>query len=158
MSPRAAHVGVCWGSTAAWAPCRARRDTAGLQLPCGRVHKETQGSLPQPEWILWEMCCAKGQPHCSQGLKRYQRVRTRLQSEAVLDPAHPCGSSARPEPSRGCPSLLGARWLPWLNFGIKPCALTSHHPVPQGPQQAAEGVLAPGTPQLAFGCLYSRWL
>lgn len=89
------------------------------------------------------------------------RVGTRSQSESVLDPAHPCRSPAHPELSwelsGGCHSLLGARWLRGAEFGIKPCALTSHHPVPQGPQQAAEGVQTPGTPWLSFSCLYFKW-
>lgn len=71
---------------------------------------------------------------------------------------------AGPQPIQSSPgSCPGGATACWehtgsrgLNFRIKPCALTSHHPVPQGPQQAAEGVQTPGTPSSASAAFTSN--
>lgn len=149
--------GARWGSTAAWAPCRARREAAGLQLHCSQVRKETWGVPASAGADPVGNALCQGAAPLLPGSGTVPEGR----DSAAVSECWILHIPAGPQPIRSCPSLLGARWLPWLNFGIKPCALTSHPPVPQGPQQAAEGVLAPGSippPQLAFGCLYFRRL
>lgn len=101
----AAHVGVRWCFTAAWALCRAGRAAAGLQLRHCWVHRVQfiwgpceVSLLHQPEGICKEMSCAKQQPHCAQDLRCYRR------SGLICSHKRVCaGSSAGPQPIQTSP-------------------------------------------------------
>lgn len=107
--------------------CTCSRQLRQLQLPYCWAHRVQ---------FLWApgkcQSCGEEQPHCCQGWKCHQRIRThfshrRVCADADHPSAHPKVSCKQSCPSL-CSSLLGAYLtLQLAEFGIKTCALTSHH-------------------------------